>query len=76
MSPGTVHHIQGKVTVRASFGSITYGPRKGAPRGTVIARVLVLPDDVTGADLADWLEKLAATIRKPASDAHDAKRGG
>jgi hypothetical protein len=73
MNPGTVHHIQGKVTVRASFGSITYGPRKGAPRGTVIARVLVLPDDATSADLADWLEKLAAAIRMPK---HDAKRGG
>jgi len=66
MSPGSIYHLCGKYTVRAPFGTITYGPRKGAPKGQPIARVLALPDDLEGAELAEWLELMATTIRTKA----------
>ncbi len=70
MSPVAIHHLVGKFTVRASFGTITYGPRKGAKKGATTARVLVLPDLIYDAELADWLQEQASEIRK-ASNASD-----
>ena len=63
MIPGSIHYLCGKYTICASFGIITFGPRKGAPKGQPIARVLALPDDLEGAELAEWLELMATTIR-------------
>lgn len=58
MKPGEVIEIVGKVTVKASFGTITYGPAKGKPRGTTTARALVVPNDLHGNELLKWIHSL------------------
>lgn len=58
MKPGQCIEIIGKVTVKASFGSITYGPKKGAPRGSVTAKAIIVPADLHGDDLLKWMHSL------------------
>lgn len=63
MSPGDIVHLMGKIKVRASFGSITYGPRPKAKKDSVVARVLVLPPMLVGAELAAWLKHRASEVQ-------------